>query len=329
MRWLFRSRLLPVLAAGAAVAFIIARSHPAEAWEAVEGTNFLFVVPALLLNLPVVLLTPVRSGLILDRQGHRVRASVLLPAAILGFVAGGITPGASGELLRAEALRRRAGVPFETSVVTIIYERLLAFYLMGLSTATLLVRAAAPEVLQLPVLAAGATLCLLPWLLALALTPVLNSPIRTGNSLPARILRSTLAAAVRVQLLMRDLDLLVRCTLVNAATLFLLALQLWLLAKGVAGGIAFDEAWIALGVSMMAGVASLVPFGLGALDGSMAAVLDAQGMTLEQGGLVALLIRATATLPLIVVAFACYLFLHRTVPRETPPDRPAPTGVAG
>jgi uncharacterized membrane protein YbhN (UPF0104 family) len=95
-----------------------------------------------------------------------------------------------------------------------------------------------------------------------------------------------------------------------------ISLQYWFLAKGVSGGISFVDAWQALGISTLAAVVTLIPLGLGILDSSLAAVLDRLGLTLEQGAAVAVLVRATVTLPLVLAAFACYLYLHQTSPRE-------------
>jgi len=59
-------------------------------------------------------------------------------------------------------------------------------------------------------------------------------------------------------------------------------------------------------------VASLLPLGLGVLDGTLAAVLARLGATLDQGSIVAVSVRATVTLPLLLAAFVCYLYLQRS-----------------
>ena len=77
------------------------------------------------------------------------------------------------------------------------------------------------------------------------------------------------------------------------------------------------------GVSTLAAVLTLLPLGLGVLDGSLSATLDRLGMTLEQGGIVALLVRAAVTLPLVLAAFACYVYLQRAQAGEValrPPE---------
>jgi uncharacterized membrane protein YbhN (UPF0104 family) len=97
---------------------------------------------------------------------------------------------------------------------------------------------------------------------------------------------------------------------VTLAIFAVIATQHWLLARSINADAGFVDAWLALGVSTIAAIASLLPFGVGVLDGSLAATLDRLGATLEQGGIVALLVRAAVTLPLILAAFACYLYLQ-------------------
>jgi uncharacterized membrane protein YbhN (UPF0104 family) len=101
------------------------------------------------------------------------------------------------------------------------------------------------------------------------------------------------------------------------------ALQYWLLADAIGGRIGVHEAWLALGLSQLAAIVSLIPLGIGSADSSLAALLDRFGMTLAQGAAVALLVRALSVVPLVVVAFACYLWLVRRAP-ASPERAPAP-----
>ena len=83
-----------------------------------------------------------------------------------------------------------------------------------------------------------------------------------------------------------------------------------------------------LGLSQLVGIISLIPLGLGAVDGSLAALLERFGMTLEQGAAVALLARLTQTLPLIIAAFACYAWLVRNAPVHAQDPVPQPPPAA-
>src|SRR5688500_14397646 len=101
MTW---TRLLHLALATAVVAFVVLSSRPADIWTALRDFDPWFALLAILLNVPVAVLAPLRSALVFRRLGHHVPAGVLIPTTIVGFVAGGLTPGASGELLRAGPL---------------------------------------------------------------------------------------------------------------------------------------------------------------------------------------------------------------------------------
>lgn len=309
-----RTRLLQLAIACAALAFVVARSQPQELREALGRVDLLYVGLALLLNLPVLLLAPLRSGLLFRRLGHGVPAGVLMPTTVLGFVAGGLTPGASGELLRVAALRRAAGVSYEESVAAVVYERVLAIYLLLLSTGVVF------ALTRLPVAAAAATLviapalCLLPWLAARVMGLGRPLPADQG-SLPLRLLAYALRTAGQIRFLLRDLALLLAWSAITLLMLAVIALQYWLLSEGAGAGVGPDAAWLALGVSTLAAALSMVPLGLGVLDGSLAVTLERLGTTIEQGSAVALLVRAAVTLPLVAAAFACYLYLQRSAGR--------------
>jgi uncharacterized membrane protein YbhN (UPF0104 family) len=316
------TRLLHVALAAGAVAFVVVRSDPAALREALSGTDLGLAALAAALNLPVALMASVRSGFVFRSLGHHVPQDVLLPTSVVGFVAGGLTPAAAGELLRTGALRARAGVPVEESVVAVAYERVFALYLLALSAAVIF----ALDRLAVPwqaVAAAAATLLFLLPLLAARSLPRFPPPAEAGQGgAPRRAARRAAALALRVRVLFEDAALHARWAALTLSMLLLIALQYWLLARGVAGGVSLPEAWLALGVSTVAAVLSFVPLGLGVLDGSLAATLDRLGLTLEQGGVVALLVRATVTLPLVALAFLSYVYLQRRAAPEPAPSRP-------
>jgi uncharacterized membrane protein YbhN (UPF0104 family) len=210
-------------------------------------------------------------------------------------------------------------------MVAVVYERGLSAYLLALSAAVVfgVANLATPWSFVLVVL--GGALCFVPWALAgVAASFAAWAERRTSlASAGPSLLRNLLAMAAQLRLLLGEVALLLQLSLVTAAMFAVIALQYWLLARGVGGSISLSDAWLALGISTLAGIASLIPFGLGVLDGSLAAILDRLGMTLEQGGVVALLVRATVTLPLIVAAFVCYAYLQRSAalgPEATQPS---------
>jgi uncharacterized protein (TIRG00374 family) len=313
-----KGRILNVAIAVAVVAFLVLRADPEALWDALRDFDGRLALLTVLLNVPVALLAPLRSALVFNRLGHRVPAAVLIPTTVVGFVAGGLTPGAAGELLRAGPLRTRAGVPFEESMAVIVFERLLSLYLMVVLTAFLAALNLLPSTMVVAAAVATVVLCFAPALAATVLLPRLPPAERiAGTGLATSMLRQALQMASRLHLLIAEPLFLARWLLVTIAIFAVVALQYWLLCRALSDAISFHEAWLAFGVSTLAGVASLIPLGLGVLDSSLAAVLDRFGMTLEQGGIVALVARGTIMLPLAFIAFACYLYLQRA-------ERPVP-----
>ena len=88
-------------------------------------------------------------------------------------------------------------------------------------------------------------------------------------------------------------------------------LQIWLLARSIADSVDPAEVWVAFGASQLAGIASLLPLGLGATDGSLAAILRRFGLTIEQGAATAVLFRLAVTIPYGIIALVCFLYLQR------------------
>ncbi len=310
-------RLLNLAIATGVVAFIVLRAHPHELWSALSETNYRLALLAIVPNLPICLLASLRSSLLFRRLGHRVPAGVLVPATVLGFVAGGLTPASAGELLRAKALRSSANVDVDQSIAVVVYERVLALYLLALTTALIAALSTLPLAWSPLLLAVALGLVLLPWLVALKVGSFASLAERmTGAGMLPRVARNAFAMAEKLRVLLREPFLLLQWSSLTIAMFALIALQYWLLARAIAGGIEFSEAWLALGVSTIAAVLTLLPFGLGVLDGSLAAMLVRGGLTLEQASLAAIAVRATVTLPLVLAAFACYLYLQRTAPSE-------------
>ncbi len=268
------------------------------------------IAAALALNLPVAMLFTTRSQLVLSRLGHDIRLSLLLPVAILGNVAGAFTPASVGEVLRADALSSHARVDVRDSAALVLFERAMSVYLMTLGA-----------------LAAVAAVSLAPGSAAIVIAACvagLGGPLggafvlaRIGRLDLARegIARSSLKRVQdlsgRLRLLFGDPRLLAIWSAQTGAIFTINTLQFWILARGVSGAIRFDEAWIAFSLPTLVGIVSLIPLGLGAFDGSVAAAFDRLGTTLEQGTVVAVLVRAAISLPMILLALASYVYLVR------------------
>jgi uncharacterized protein (TIRG00374 family) len=110
------------------------------------------------------------------------------------------------------------------------------------------------------------------------------------------------------------------------AVFVLFAAQLWLVLAALGSPLSLVGVWAALGLSIVAGVISALPFGLGAADVVLVVLLGAQGLPATDAGAAALLLRLTSTLPLGIVGTAAWIQLtggQRVEPEEARgPDEP-------
>ncbi len=284
--------------------------------EAVRDADLRFVAGAFALDLPVAALFALRSRFVLLRLGHRVEARILVPAMILGNVAGSLTPASAGELLRAAALRSHANIPAADGIALVVFERGLSVYLLALGTGVGAAFVTLSSGAALAVAAAS-----LPLFGAPALVPSLLRALPArgdggGTSRVARALRPLRDATGQVGVVMGDRSLLIRWSAVTALLFGIFTLQIWLLSRSIADSVDPTEVWVAFGASQLAGIASLLPFGLGAMDGSLAAILRKFGLTIEQGAATAVLFRLVVTIPYGIIALVCYLYLQRLGARE-------------
>ena len=201
----------------------------------------------------------------------------------------------------------------DDAVALIVFERGLSVYLLALGTL-----AAVFTMLLSPFVAAGAcAACLAALALPFILAPLLDRlPELQGTALLATSINRLRPIAGQLRALLRSPGLLASWFATSAAVFALFALQYWILARSIENVVSLREMWIAFGVSQLAAIVTLIPLGLGAADASLAGILRRYGMTLEDGTAVAILVRATNTLPMILLAAASYVYLARRTPLE-------------
>lgn len=309
-----RARLLHLGVAAALVALLLWKADVHDVGAALARAELLPVIAVVAIDVPALFLLYVRARFVLEALGHDVPARILVPASILGNVAGSLTPASAGELLRAGVLHTRAEVSVEDALALVAYERSMSIYLLALGTGVVAAFLALPVAAATLVAFAGAVLVLLP----AATAPLLRllPGARGGRSTRAgRAFDGFLGAAGQMRLLFGNLRLLGRWGGVTATIFALNAVQTWLLARSVSSEVTPAEGGVAFGASQLAGIASLLPLGLGAADGSLAGLLREMGLSLDESAAVAVMMRLTTTLPLGVAAIASYLFLTR------PPSR--------
>ncbi len=213
------------------VAVLYHQVDAAELRAAVRDANLRFVAAAFALNLPVGALFAIRSHFVLLRLGHRVEPRVLVPAMVLGNVAGSLTPASAGELLRAAALRSHAKIPATDGIALVLFERGVSIYLLALGTGVAAAAVSLSLVQALAVAAAAVPLFAAPAFapVLLRLLPAPGTGERT--SLTARAFAHVHEAAGQLRWIFEDRRLLIGWSVVTAAIFAVFTVQFWLLAR--------------------------------------------------------------------------------------------------
>jgi len=244
---------------------------------------------------------------------RRAGAAVSPGASALCFLAGlplTLTPGRSGEAIRAWILKRDAALPYRRGLAVVLVDRaidayaivLLGAIALALATGATSAPALAALVLAALVLAAPAGVTLAPRLLRAA-TRRLAARGRRRSERPRP------RAAALLALGLRGVAVLARPGTLGPATL--LALAGWALEATAlvvlldALGAALDPTRVtaAFAAAQLAGVATLLPGGLGGSEVTLAALLAAAGAP------VATAVVATALIRLATLGYAVALGL--------------------
>lgn len=320
-----RIRYVHLTLAGALLALLLWKTDIADVASALRDVSPLTAIAVVALNAPIALLFWARSHMVLERLGHQIPPRVLLPVALLGNVAGSLTPASAGELLRTAVLKSHADVTSRDGFALVLYERALSLYLMALGTGVVATFIALPLPAAALIASIAAPLFVLPVAGSKILSLLPKQRIARGPAFVRDLVERVGHVADRLQWLLRDRGLLALWSAATAIIFAIITLQFWLLTQALSNAVSPQEAWVALGASQLAAIVSLLPLGLGVADGSIAAILRRAGMTLEQGTAVAILVRATITLPLGLAAIGCYLYLQRLGSAEERSTADAPT----
>lgn len=321
------------------LALLIWRTRP---WEALEtGADGRPLVLVVTLNLVVIGAWAFRSEQLMAAVGQPLPVVALVPIVSFANTINNLTPASAGEALRAVILRRRHGVPYGESTAVILVERLWAIWIMALTAAAAAVGT---------VVAAAGGIVALAWAAGLVATfaPAVAyraglRPAAFGASVLDRGASATTSRGpapeerrsrrLRLAGLLRDVDTSLARILVSPSVAlgFVMstsivfaaaAAQLWLIVLSLGHEVSPIGAWAALGLATIAGVLSALPFGLGAADIVLTALLVALGVPAPAAGAVALLLRATVTLPLGLAGTASWIALNRGPQAPTPAADP-------
>lgn len=319
-----RSRLFPLAQASlvlALFAFLAWRLDLAALRGALSDAHVGALAVVVALNIPVIALFAARMHLVLLRLGHPLPADVVTSVALVGNVAGSLTPASSGEMLRAASLRSHSDISLDDAIALVFFERGVSLYVLALGTLAAFSAETLPAAVAIVIVAASFTALALPYVFA----PLLDRlPTGRDGSLLGRMLRRLRSVGGRLRRLLRSPGLLLPWLALTMAVFVLFTLQFWLLARSLEDVVSPNEMWVAFGASQLAAIVSLVPLGLVTSDASLAGILNRFGMTLEGGAAVAILVRAAITLPMIMAAAAAWLYLSRATPATS---FPAPTAA--
>lgn len=299
-------------------AIVIWRARP---WDAADRLGSIDPWPLLLaiaLNLVIVLLWAIRSSSLLRRAGSPVGVVPLVPMVALANTVNNVTPGSVGEVLRLYLLKARHGVGYSIGTAVVLIERIIAIgYLAGSGLIAWAVHlAGAPAWLAWAGFLALAALPAVPYLLGLRPTMV-AARLPLGRPLGRDRWARAVASLARIDAIIGTL-LVSPSGLVFALTSALVfatyTAQLLLVAAALAIPLDPMAAWGALGVAIAAGVISVLPFGLGATDLVLAALLVAMNVTPALAASIVFGYRLTTTVPLAIAGAASYAFLSATLP---------------
>ncbi len=117
--------------------------------------------------------------------------------------------------------------------------------------------------------------------------------------------------------LVRSPLLLTQTSAITIAVFVLSGLQVMLLLTDLGAAIHITQAVAVYVTSQVAGILSTLPFGLGAADAILVAVLSGYGVGVADSATAAVLFRAVSTLPLALAGLLAYALLRAGTSRET------------
>jgi uncharacterized membrane protein YbhN (UPF0104 family) len=301
------------------LALVVWRSRLWEAGQQLGPIDARLLLAALVIGQATPALWALRSRGLLAAAGRPVPLLALLPMTSFANTINNLTPGSAGELVRLYLLRAHHGVEYGTGAAVILIERFVA---LGYLTASSLL-------LWIAWLQDWPALLLLALIAGLVAAPAViyrvgARPLRVLAALPlgrfAGLARWEAwgAALGRVDATIAELLVHPRRLAAFAATtgsVFAVSTgQLMLVAA--AAGVTLDPraAWGALGLSITAGVLSFLPFGLGAADLVLVALLTVTGLPALEAGVIAFGYRLISTLPYALEGVAAYAWLSARLP---------------
>jgi uncharacterized protein (TIRG00374 family) len=305
LRSLLRSRTFAIAIGVGLTVLLLWRIGFDSVGQSLERADLPFVLAAVALNIPVVLLRSWRSHLLLKRVGARVPLGRLTSSGVVGLTLSGVTPAAGGDLVRAYLWRRDDGVPVHSGALVVVVERVGSLALMGLlGLSTLAVQAGG---WQLRAVAVLSWVCLgLPYLASRF--GVDSWGLRQMSRLPVVRRWATHVERGSDDVALMSEDVLLQgwfCAL-SMVIFAISGAQVWLLVIALGGAVPYLVAIAGYCLSQVGGSVSSLPFGLGTGDAILVLILVHAGLAAQVAAAAAILLRIATTLPIAVAAVAAW-----------------------
>jgi uncharacterized membrane protein YbhN (UPF0104 family) len=303
----------------ALVALVAWRSRAWELGDRFGGSDGRPILLAIALNLVILVAWAARSSNLLAGAGRPVGIRPLIPMTAFANTINNVTPGSVGELVRLYLLRAHHAVGYTTGAAVVVVERVVALGLLAASAAILW---AAWWLGVWPPLAAAAIVLIT--LLPSAVYRVGIRPSQLIRFLPLAPLlgrerwdgagRALERVDTAVAELLVDPRRAIAFGVWTAIVFTTYTSQLLLVATAIGQTIDPMAAWGALGLAIVAGVLSLLPFGLGSADLVLVGLLGVTGVPAAEAAGIAFGYRVVSTLPLGLAGVASYAFLSARLP---------------
>jgi uncharacterized protein (TIRG00374 family) len=318
LRWL-RNPLVWLPLSLVLLALVVWRSHLWDAGRVLGPIDARVLVAAVIVGQATPFLWALRSRELLRGTGHDVPLWSLLPMTSFANTINNLTPGSAGELIRLYLLRVYHGVAYPVGGAVILIERLGALGYLSLSAAVLWLSWLWhwPAVVTVGLLAALAASPLLAYRLGVRpVAAVSRLPLARplGVARWGRVSDSLAQVDATIATLVMHPGRLASFAIVTAGVFAVSTVQLSLVASAIGVRVEPSAAWGAIGLSTTAGALSFLPFGLGAADLVLVALLNVAGVPLVEAGVVAFGYRLVGTVPYAIEGVAAYAWLSSRLP---------------
>lgn len=303
----------------ALLALIAWRARPWELGDRLDASDLRPILAALALNVVIVVAWAARSAGLLAAAGRPVAIGPLIPMTAFANTINNVTPGSVGELARLYLLRAHHDVPYSVGGAVVLIERFVAIAYLGASAALVWAGWSFgwPPALTVALLIVATALPSVFYRLG-GRPSVVVRVLPLGRVLGSERWATTGRAIVRLDDTVANLlghpGRALAFAAWTAVVFGAYTGQLMLVAAAVGRDLDPAVAWGALGLGIVAGVLSLLPFGLGSTDLVVAGLLGVAGVPADEAVAIVFGYRLVSTLPLGLLGVASYAFLSAGLP---------------